>query len=54
MIENWPVEVGALLRQHCFRRYDGVYWDETGRKLPGRSEPCGEWELRRQFQDRDG
>ncbi|TPQ31362.1 hypothetical protein C2U70_24240 [Bradyrhizobium guangdongense] len=34
-----------LLPQHCFRRHDYVYLDETGRRLRGRVEPCGEWGL---------
>ena len=44
-IENRPLEADALLRQHCFRRHDGVYLDEIGRKLPRRVEPCGGWGL---------
>ena len=39
------IELGAedLLRQHCFRRFDGVLFDESGNRLGTRSEPCGEW-----------
>ncbi|MFI4974726.1 MAG: immunity 26/phosphotriesterase HocA family protein [Caulobacterales bacterium] len=44
-IENVPIQAGALLRQHCFRRHDGVYLDETGRRLTRRVEPCGLWGL---------
>ena len=44
-VENLPLGRDALLRRHCFRRHDGVYLDETGRKLPHRLEPCGEWGL---------
>jgi len=44
-ISSGELEPGALLSQHCFRRHDGVYLDEVGRRLPGRVEPCGEWGL---------
>ena len=45
MIENLALGPDALLKQHCFRRDDGIYLDEIGRRLPHRSEPCGEWAL---------
>lgn len=44
-IENLPLRPDMLLRQHCFRRDDGVYLDQIGARLAGRSEPCGEWAL---------
>lgn len=42
------IDIGSSkirLKQHCFRRHDGVYLDERGRRLLQRSEPCGEWGL---------
>jgi hypothetical protein len=44
-IENRSIETRDLLRQHCFRDYRGIYFDEVGRRLPFRVEPCGEWGL---------
>jgi hypothetical protein len=44
-ISSGMLQPTALLPQHCFRRHDGVYLDETGRRLPGPVEPCGEWGL---------
>jgi hypothetical protein len=44
-IKRGALETSTLLSQHCFKRYDGVYLDEEGRRLPGRIEPCGEWGL---------
>jgi hypothetical protein len=45
-IENQPIRARDLLAQHCFRdAFKGIYVDETGRKLPFRVEPCGEWSL---------
>ena len=42
---NKPLYPTALLSQHCFRRHDGVFLDERGRRLARRHEPCGEWGL---------
>lgn len=44
-VENVPLAAHDMLRRHCFQRYDGPYLDEKGRKLAGRSEPCGSWGL---------
>ena len=44
-ISSGELKLGALLSRHCFRRHDGVYLDEAGRRLPGPVEPCGEWGL---------
>jgi hypothetical protein len=45
-IENRSVQARDLLAQHCFRdSFRNAYCDETGRKLPFRVEPCGEWGL---------
>jgi hypothetical protein len=44
-ISSGVLQPTALLPQHCFRRHDGVYLDETGRRLPKPVKPCGEWGL---------
>jgi hypothetical protein len=40
-VGNLPLEDGDVLRQHCFEKYDGRYFDEAGHQLGRRSEPCG-------------
>jgi hypothetical protein len=42
-IKRTALETSTLLSEHCFRRHDGIYLDDEGRRLPGRIEPCGEW-----------
>lgn len=45
-VENRSLGEHDLLRQHCFRdSFRGTFLDETGRRLPFRVEPCGEWGL---------
>lgn len=44
-VDHRPITTEALLTRHCFSRYDGVFLDERGRRLPTSSEPCGEWGL---------
>jgi hypothetical protein len=45
-VDNQPLRQHDLLPQHCFcDPVRGIYLDETGRKLPFRVEPCGEWGL---------
>jgi Immunity protein 26 len=34
-----------LLPQHCFRRWTGDFFDESGRPLERAIEPCGDWAL---------
>lgn len=44
-VRKQALSSGDLLGQHCFRDFTGSYFDETGRKLPGPVEPCGDWGL---------
>ena len=44
-VENRLTDSGLTLRNHCFRVELGHFVDETGKKLEGRSDPCGEWML---------
>jgi hypothetical protein len=41
-----PLEADDVLEQHCFRRSNGQYYDETNHELPGPVEPVGDWALR--------
>ena len=36
-------ESGDVLSQHCFRRWDGRYFDESLSELPGAVEPVGDY-----------
>jgi hypothetical protein len=40
-----PLEPGDVLKQHCFRRSSGQYYDEANHELPGPVEPVGDWAL---------
>jgi hypothetical protein len=43
-VENRPFEPGEVLAQHCFKSIiwtPSRYFDEKGRRLTERSEPCG-------------
>jgi hypothetical protein len=42
---NQPLQPNDLLRAHCFRRWDGVYVDESGDPIGTQLEPCGDWGL---------
>ncbi|MCZ7627614.1 MAG: immunity 26/phosphotriesterase HocA family protein [Microthrixaceae bacterium] len=42
-IENLPVDGDDVLDQHCFRRWDGRYFDEALNELPGPIEPVGDY-----------
>src|SRR5438105_8180120 len=44
-VDHRPLRPEDLLQQTCFRRWNGDYLDETGSKLPGPLEPCGDWGL---------
>lgn len=44
-IDHRPLTTEMLLQQHCFKRFNGDFLDETCQKLSGRSEPCGVWAL---------
>jgi hypothetical protein len=44
-VENRPFEPGEVLAQHCFKSFiwtPARYFDERGRRLTERSEPCGD------------
>jgi hypothetical protein len=42
-VDNWPIEPGDLLEQHCFLSSTvGTYLDEQGNELPGPVEPVGD------------
>lgn len=40
-----PFSEGEVLPVHCFRSFNGVYYDEWAKELPGPVEPCGDWGL---------
>lgn len=40
-VANLPFAAGEVLEQHCFEDSGGRYFDEAGRQLPQRIEPCG-------------
>lgn len=42
-IENLPLDGDDVLDQHCFRRWDGRYFDEALNELPGPVEPVGDY-----------
>lgn len=42
-IENLPLDGDDVLDQHCFRRWDGGYFDEALNELPGPVEPVGDY-----------
>jgi len=44
-IAEMPLELGDVLKQHCFRSYGGKYYDELSNELPGPVEPIGVWGL---------
>lgn len=44
-LTNAPIGADDLLAQHCFYEWTGDHLDETGKKLPGPVEPCGDWAL---------
>ena len=44
-VAHLPLEPGDMLRPHCFRRYDGQYFDEANHKLAGPVGPVGDWAL---------
>ena len=45
-IVNLPLEPGEKLPQHCFESFGMQrYFDERGRELKGRVEPCGQFGL---------
>lgn len=50
-IASWPVGPGEALKHHCFEEpgrppeYPHRYFDEDGKRLPRRVEPCGDWGL---------
>jgi hypothetical protein len=44
-VAHWPLDKDDLLPRHCFRDWTGDYVDESGERLPGPSEPCGDYGL---------
>ncbi len=40
-IARFPILEGEILSHHCFRRFDGKYYDEYDHELPGPVEPVG-------------
>lgn len=44
-VENRPIDPRERLAQHCFVDTRGWYFDSTGRRLPGPTEPVGQWGL---------
>lgn len=44
-LEHRNMVVSDRLPQHCFKNSWGQYFDETGRRLPGPTEPVGVWGL---------
>jgi hypothetical protein len=45
VLANLPLGDGEVLNQHCFRSDRDRYFDELGRRLEHRTEPCGLWGL---------
>lgn len=44
-VTHRPIEDDDMLEVHCFRRWDGRYFDEHLQELPGPVEPVGEYGL---------
>lgn len=44
-VAQWPIKAGDVLEQHCFRRWDGRYFDEALNEVPGAVEPVGDYGL---------
>lgn len=44
-VGNVPLGDGDVLDQHCFRRWNGEYFDECSNQLPGPVEPVGDFGL---------
>ena len=44
-VGNIPLGDGDVLDQHCFRRWNGKYFDECSNQLPGPVEPVGDFGL---------
>ena len=44
-VGNVPLGDGDVLDQHCFRRWNGKYFDECSNQLPGPVEPVGDFGL---------
>ena len=45
-VASQPLTRFDMLRQHCFRRFDDVFFDEAGNRLFQRHEPCGDWAIK--------
>lgn len=44
-VAHWELTPDDVLAQHCFRRFNGRYYDDQNHELPGPVEPVGIWGL---------
>lgn len=44
-VATQPIASADLLRQHCFRTWNGRFLDLDGTQLASPTDPCGDWAL---------